>query len=290
VEAAEVAIDAELAGETDEAVRQRIVLRKRARFAELRGDFSAAEAALKEWTLATKDLPDLERHGAPVAELLDLYDETGQPQRAAAVGAAFLAKKDAWVSAAVMDDDALRVDPTPRALEAVFRGQGRSRAWWDQQRGAWEAAMTTRLAPGQRNWLWMFGEAAVVATPDEAHAALDRFAALALPLPPYRPRERRLEAIGRTYLLAGNTEQARIELASAARSCSAERDPFGNTRAHDLYGQVLETGADPHLACAEYAVVLSRWATAKPPSRTATHAKERVLALHCPPTELAAAR
>jgi serine/threonine-protein kinase len=285
LEAAQVAIDAERAAATEEPVRARLALRNEARAAELRGDFVTAESALTRWNAATKDLADLERHASPVADLLDLYDEIGQPQRAAAVGASFLAKKDAWISPAVMDDDALRADPTPRALEAVFRagGGGHSRAWWGEQRRAWEAAISARLPAGQRNYLWMFGEAAVVETPEEARAALARLAELGLPVPPYRPRERRLEAVGHTYMLAGADEQARAELASAARSCSAQRDPFGNTRAHDLYGQALERSGDTAGACAEYAVVLARWGAAKPSSHTAAHAKQRAAALRCSP-------
>jgi serine/threonine-protein kinase len=141
---------------------------------------------------------------------------------------------------------------------------------------AWEA----RIAPFARSFIWIHGYAATVTTPEEAAealAALPRF----LPQPPYRPMTMADGVVGRTYLLAGRTDEALPLLERATRSCRALELPLEHTRAFLSLGAAREAKGDAAGACAAYALVLARWEKASPRSITAQKARERARVLGC---------
>jgi serine/threonine-protein kinase len=90
-----------------------------------------------------------------------------------------------------------------------------------------------------------------------------------------------LEAIGRTYLLAGDTEGALDRLRSATGSCGVLDNLFFYVRAHEELGEALAAKGDTDAACGELRVVLSYWGQAKPRSVTADAARAQMRRLRC---------
>jgi eukaryotic-like serine/threonine-protein kinase len=89
------------------------------------------------------------------------------------------------------------------------------------------------------------------------------------------------EAMGRTMLLAGRTEEAVGPLRRAARMCAALEWPMVVGRARLLLGQGLEARGDKEGACAAYGDVIRWWGNAKPRSLSGEKAKERSKKLGC---------
>jgi eukaryotic-like serine/threonine-protein kinase len=252
--------------------------------AMLTGDFVAAEAAAKEWDPLNETSFDATDHIESYLALFDIYEETGQPEKALALADAYERRAKAWVhndgavSARIaylrrrsgkLDDDALsraREEAAP-----LLGGYGIPREW-------------------QKATTYLFAE-----SPEEMRGALD-----AMPGPGSENEflvganrwgvgtfyQRFLEGAAR--LLNGQPNAAVPLLRAAATGCyalGAEDSLPSHTgyflRASLFWGQALEATRDKKGACAAYAIVLDHWGHAKPRSATAEKARQRMKALGC---------
>jgi hypothetical protein len=89
------------------------------------------------------------------------------------------------------------------------------------------------------------------------------------------------EAIGRTYLFAGNAKAALPFLQAAAHSCATRRFPFAIVRARYLLGVAREQLGDQKGACTAFGTVLKVWGRATPRSHTADLARLHQKTLGC---------
>jgi len=255
------------------------VLRARGRFhiAVLVGDFDEAGRQLDALELAT-DGNHQETDHSDAFKMRALFQrELGLETATVGRARTFLASRAAWTP----DPD---VDTSIEALIALYRGGGLSRRAFMTARTEWlnRERATPRLpgrfgdGPGRR---WIDAYARSVMTPEDAHDALSVLPDY-LPLPPRRLRDTEDdEAIGWTFLLAGQPKDAVPFLRRAAGSCQAAQYPFQHTWANLGLGEALESSDIPG-ACAAYQVVLDRWATAAK-SQSAHTAYVRRKALGC---------
>jgi serine/threonine-protein kinase len=252
----------------------------RALLALAEGDFAGAEAlASRLQTLLAPAKTELE-HVEPVRLLLDVYEETGDAKRAAKVADDFRARHEAWIGKPAMGEGAL--DGTwPRILALSRRAGSLPAAAYAAARDEWLRTARATLSPSWTRELWVPAYAVPAESPEEGREAVDALPAF-LPLPPARELTLIDGAAGKVLLLAGRDGDALPFLRRAAASCLVLDDPVGHTRAHAALGQALEATGDVPGACAAWRVVVDRWGAAKPRSRSADRARERLRALRCP--------
>lgn len=249
--------------------------------AVLAGRFDDAEREARALERQVAGLPDRASHAAPARMLVELYEEMGRADAAAAVADAYLRRKDAWTADPRAEDFALIRDPTPIMLLALDEGGRISQDDFDRQRGEWVAGWRSIMGAEQAPFVWLHGFAEVARTPEEAQKAVDAIAPYG-PIPKMAFRMLADEDLGRTFLLAGQVDRAVPLLRRAASSCLAIDFPLAHTRATFLLGQALEAAGDGGGACAAYEVVQARWGSAGSRSTTAVRARARLTALRCP--------
>jgi len=263
--------------------RQKFALRRASVNADMfGGDFAAAEKGARALAKEVASSPRQSEHGMAALSLAQILEETGRTPEAGRVALEFLDQRDAWEPEPSAEDIALAADATPPLLLAAFAGGQLGRAEMMARRDGWLGAWTERVTPAARSYLWLYGHAAVTASTGDAREALGALSRLE-PLPPYRPMTLVDAAVGRTFLLGGQVQEAARWLEQGARRCEALGFPVEHTRAHLWLGQAREASGDRKGACAAYRVVLDRWGDARPRSVTAEAARERSRALDCKP-------
>lgn len=248
--------------------------------AALSGDFDGARASAATLLDDAGTAPDRRlRSGATLLSIAASL-EAGQPQEASRAASAFLERQYAWTPEPRSDDFAVLRDGTPGMWMAQREGGRLADARLREQLDAWASGWSSRLPGPSRGYAWLYGYARFAVTPQDARAALD-----ALPrfgdIPRFTPLSFGDAFVGRTYLLAGHTDEAIPFLQRASRSCLALGHPIEHTRAELLLGQALEQTGDVAGACEAYGVVLRRWDKARPRSVTADAARRGATALGC---------
>jgi serine/threonine protein kinase/tetratricopeptide (TPR) repeat protein len=249
--------------------------------AMLAGDFAAAEKVVRELADAAATSTVAADHGLTARLLVAIDRETGRDADAAAIARAYLEGRDAWEPAPDFDDWAMIDEPTPTMLAARLKVGALSRGDYDAEIDRTVARWSERATPATRSFVWIYTFATPAETPADARAALARLGPFE-PVPRFKPLSLADEAIGRTYLLAGRTDDALAALERATRSCFPLDHPMEHTRAHYALGLAREAKGDVDGACAAYRVVRRRWGGAHPRSITADLAAARVAALRCP--------
>jgi serine/threonine-protein kinase len=246
----------------------------------LAGDFEAAEKGVRAYEKLVTASRRQDDHGRVALVLGAVLEEQGRDKEAAGVALDFLDRRDAWEPNPGAEDIAMARDATPSLLVMALRGGRLTRAFYASRRADWLKGWTTRLTPVSKNFLWLHGWARAV---DDAEGAREALAALPAyqPLPPFRPLTPVDLDVGRTYLLAGQAEQAIPWLAGFTRTCGVLEHPVEHLRAQLWLGRAREAKGDPQGACAAYRVVVDRWGQARPRSVTAEAAAERLAALRC---------
>ncbi|APR81692.1 Serine/threonine protein kinase [Minicystis rosea] len=260
--------------------RQRHLLGSSVTLDLLAGDFASAEkgARGREKLVAAHRRQD--DHGGVALMLALILEEQGRDKDAAAVALDFLDRRDAWEPNPGAEDTAMAQDATPSLLVIAREGGRLTRADYVARRSAALKSWIARVTPVARNFVWPHFWARAVSDAEsakEAIAALPEFP----PLPPFRPHTSVDEAIGRTFLLAGRTDDALAWLEPFTKGCNAFFFPITATRAHLTLGRAREAKGDTKAACAAYQVVIDRWGKAKPKSITADAARDRMKALRC---------
>ncbi|HEX8793979.1 MAG TPA: protein kinase [Polyangiaceae bacterium] len=246
----------------------------------LAGDFASAEARLDELEKRLATEPGAQAHAESQLLLLRIAEESGQNDRVRAVATSYLARKDAWAPPHRVDEVSMFLDPVPEMLGALSRVGAIDAGQLDRQRGDWLAAWRAKTSAAYLGYLWVAGWAAPATTRDQAEAALR-----ALPdfgaLPRFVPTFPTDMLVGRTYRLAGRTDDAIAFLRRGVAACTMLGEGVRTTRASFELAQALETAGDTSGACDAYRVVLARWGHAKPRSVTADRARTRSTALAC---------
>jgi serine/threonine-protein kinase len=245
-------------------------------------EFASAVARARELSAAVESDKTQAVHALPARALVEVYTETGQPDRAAAIAQDFMSRRDAWLPDAFVEDFAIANDPTVPMLQAERLGGRIGDGPLRAQRDAWSAALLSTVEPGYRGYVWIHGYAGTAATREdavEAIAAAPRFA----PLPALALKTIADGSLGHVYLLADRIDDALPYLQRASRTCLAVEHPSSHTRALIDLAAALEAKGDTQGACAADAAVLTRWGKAKPRSVTADRARTQAKALGCTP-------
>jgi serine/threonine-protein kinase len=241
----------------------------------VRGDLRGARAhaeALRDAASADRGVAE---QGEAARALVEIDLETGQDARAAATAETFLKRSDLWVESARIDQD-----PTPLMLVAMQRAHKIARSELEARRDAWVKDWTARVR--RPTELWWFAYADLADSRETAAAALAA-------LPAYEPlsarRTSRIElAEGRSYLLAGKTDEAIVRFRRGAASCSLLREPIAHMQVTFALGEALERSGDEAGACKAFRAVTSRWARATDAhSRSFDGASAHIAKLHCRP-------
>ncbi len=241
------------------------------------GDFARASKLLgDELAVAVKgeDIEDqlyVERDRAAIAV------ET-EGAGAVAAAQAYLERKRALPPGAPTSDSLAR-DSTPTMLKMLERAGVLTSEVADARRAAWVSEWTARAGPSRASSIWVEAYARPAETETEAAAALAVMPADAAKLLSGGLLES--EAIGRTYLFAGNAKAALPFLERAAAGCMTRRFPFAIVRARYLLGVAREQLGDQKGACTAFGTVLKVWGRATPRSHTADLARLHEKTLGC---------
>jgi serine/threonine-protein kinase len=279
LETAREALQQKLA-RTPAAARARVELEDGINTALLAGDFVRAESRAKELSERAQGKAAAEDHAVPSRALVEIYLETGREWLASRVAAKYLKGRDAWAADARAEDFAMAKDPTALMLYAEKSASDISQADFEAKRSEWVKAWEKRAAPAARNYIWIHNYAAVARTPEDAKAALAALEGYS-PLPSIRPLTPADAWVGTAYWLGGRADQGVATLKRAAASCLALEYPIAHTQAHLYLGEALSASGDKAGACAALGVVRARWGDAKPRSKTAERALERMGAFGC---------
>ncbi len=262
-----------------ESERAKSTLYDKVLLAFVRGDFTDAlrnARAMEKLVASAQAETDHQFHARAI---LDALTESGQMTEASAYAAQYGKRREAWLPEPFAEDFALANDLQPLLLRTL-RATGKITAEeLRAQRDTWIEGWKKRLVPEAHGYVWMHGRAALVETPADATDAIAAFGSGTIPA--YTPKTLATAAVGRTYLLAGRTDEAVTMLERAAGSCMGLELPVAYTRANFWLGKAREAKHDTAGACAAYAVVLARWGHATPRSVTADEARARSKALGC---------
>jgi tetratricopeptide (TPR) repeat protein len=247
------------------------------RLAIWNGDFAAAaeRAELAEKTGSAKEVP--------AARQFRIYAlrEMGESQEAGSLALDMLHRAPAFPR-----DDELADDWTIWMLVAAHRVGALPDADFERQRDEWNGAWRARL--GTDAWrasaplAWWYGYAQAA---DTARSAQDALAHLAdfgpLPRAGNTLFVSHDTAIGETYRLAGELDEAAARLEAATRVCALPSITIAITPAYLGLGRLREARGDVSGACGAYAQVLAAWGQARPRSITADGARAGAARLHC---------
>jgi eukaryotic-like serine/threonine-protein kinase len=278
VQTAQEALEQAWARVEEKPVRERVELVDRYALDVLRGDFSTAEKDARALEQLVAKSASRAAHATVARELVDLYEETGRTDDAAAVAQDFLRRQAAWIGDPRAENFAIGRDATIDMLAVLLRTGKLARAEFETQRAAWAETWRKTMKPRFVPFIWIHGYAAPAQTADDAVAAL---AALPTyrPIDQYHPHTFADGDIGRTFVLAGKLDEGLAYLRTAGASCLATEFPIAHTRAELELGKALEAKRDTAGACAAYRVVLDRWGAVR--SATAELARSRARALAC---------
>jgi hypothetical protein len=152
------------------------------------------------------------------------------------------------------------------------------------QMEAWRRGWRTRLGVAVLPPIaWVIGDAAIVATREEAVAALASAPPLSTMMVDYNGTvdPTMPAALGHTLLLAGRFDEAIPLLEEVAHFCQPVRTPLAPTYAALDLGVALEALGRKDRACEAYGSIVGHLGHAKPRSVTAEKAAERTKALGC---------
>jgi tetratricopeptide (TPR) repeat protein len=256
----------------EEEFRTFVTTLERAQVAAFYGDFTAARTISDELQKQAVG-SDYPRHAEAAVFAARLAEEEGRTADAKAIANAFRLGARVWPSPTVFTPYTWTA--TPSAAPVLLQLEGLAPGALRTAIADWHADAKTRVATLQA---FAFGPSSLAVTKEEAEAASS-----SMPLSPLR-----LDAdgallrgnVGRLLQRAGRSDDALIYLRAAAADCGPLDDAFSAVRAHAWLAELLETRGDRPGACAEYGVVLDKWAAAKK-SITADHARARRKALGC---------
>ncbi len=234
----------------------------------LHGDFDNARQALEAVDREQARSPLEQDHAWPAAMEVVIAEETGDPATAAQLAATFLANRATWTPSAEV-----RQDPTALFTRAAHEDARETARVIDSRLKMW-AATSADDAIVTTAYLWRQLFAASVDTAEDAEAALARLPSLELP---HQTADVANEPIGRTFLRAGRTDEAKRWLTSSAHACNVLDAPVLAIRAHLDLGELYEKLGDKSSACAEYTEVVARWAK----SVTTSKARARMTTIGC---------
>jgi serine/threonine-protein kinase len=269
---------------------KRLRLQDAARLAARSGDFVAAERSLVDLGLELAGETDEWAHAA-TADLLALYAEEGETEKAIAVAEDCLRALPTWIHGPPAIYDFVNDTPLARlmALATLRRAGKRTEAEVRSLRNSWQREWFGDALPAVRGhaWTWLYAYLAErTSEAREALAALERYA----PLPPDQTRPRHAGARGRVYALVGDAAMAIPLLRAEVDACGEGRVTrvpsgmwwlAGTLRDRLLLGGLLEQKGDRAGACAQYAAIVARWGGARPRSLTAEAARAQIAALGC---------
>jgi eukaryotic-like serine/threonine-protein kinase len=251
------------------------------RLAALRGDFVAAMTHADQLRVHLAPTSDTSQRAVATILSAEVAVETGHRPRAAALAKEFLERHDVWQSAPIASDYSLADDSSPVVLAFAYHAGVMPKVDYERALGTWRAKWDGLLRGRHRAYLWVYGTAAVVETPEEGKEALAAFEPFS-PLPPFIPYgSLPYAAVGRTMWLGGREAEGIEALAHAAHSCWAGANPIPWMHAHAWLAEALAKRGDVEGACRENDVVLTRWGKARPASVTADAARARARALGC---------
>ncbi len=260
--------------------RKRLELSDRVRMAIYMGEFGKAEGYARALDTEIATNPAMQAHAEPLQYLSEIYEETGRLDRVREVARTFLERKGGWVSPVDSSDYSVAVDPTPNMLGQLSAQGALSPMAFKSGRDEWIAGWKKRTTAAFVHHLWIYGFARPALSQATAKQAMDALPEY-LPLPPFTPQTVASYFIGRTYFLAGYTNDAIPYLERATKTCTEYNAPFDHTRAYYYLGLALADAGRVEDACHALARVAERWGKATPPSVTAGLAKARSSKLGC---------
>ncbi len=242
----------------------------------LAGAFDEAEQAAK--ALAAHHSENAKTQWLVARQLVAIHYETSRPGKAAQIAQQFFESQNLW---GTPPSGHALWDSTPQMLRTLLAAGDIDAKQLDERRGEWIARWGRRGTAHQGEiWLGAYGVPARTAA--EAKQAIE------LRPPDFEPIQLfRIGNVathfGQLYFLAGDLDQAHKYLLDGTSQCRLLYDPIPHLQAYELLGRVYEARKETEQACRSYATVLGRWGQATPRSVTATRARKRFQALHCPP-------
>jgi serine/threonine-protein kinase len=204
--------------------------------------------------------------------------EGGEGAAAASRARQYMRRRDAYVPTDLDDDVVPFMLAEERAGGLVTRQEVDSEM--EGWRRGWRAQLGVDTLPPVA---WVVGDAAVVATREEALAALSSGPPVSSLLVDYDAfvDPTMPATVGHVLLLAERFDEAARLLEEVANFCQPLNAPFTPTLAAFDLGMAREALGQKEAACAAYGTVVARWGHAKPRSVTAEKAAERAKALGC---------
>jgi serine/threonine-protein kinase len=239
----------------------------------LAGDFGRAERLELDEMARVERSPLEDDHRVAVMALVWIYQEMGEPVRAARLADWYLKARVAWQPDAATSTVPILLAAVVRAGMSTETQRQAALLEWRKQ---WDGGepLVVRQA-------WVWGYAMPAMTPAEAVAAL---AAAPQPLPRAHTNQFHREGFGdpgKVLFLAGRPADALPLLRAAAATCSSLPAPLDHTWARANLGMALEATGNNAGACREYRAVLDRWGAAKPRSVTAEKVAAHAKAIGC---------
>jgi tetratricopeptide (TPR) repeat protein len=248
------------------------------RLALITGDFARARTLAEQYQAIIETQPHapFSDHLRPAEVLLGMARETGDDAQVFRIALDFASRSDMWSKSTQGD---VGIDSGRAVERQAVRTGGLARSEFIARRTAWIEEERRNLAhPGL---IWTYAYASSAETPEEANEALRA-------LPEFAPLTSVVHyvgipdaEVGKTYLLAGDVDQAIAYLTKAVATCVAFRHPFVHTRAQLQLGEAFERKGNTSGACGAYQKVVDRWGNAKPRSISAEKASARIAALGC---------
>jgi serine/threonine-protein kinase len=259
--------------ETDATLKEFDGIENEIVLAWLTGDFAGLVASFPRFdAFAAKATSDGIVGTIANDEMITL-DESGQTERALAVGEAYLRRRPA-----------LTLDGAPGGRAVAFtlaRRSGRlADAGFRAEREACGREERAKAGPKMGNVAWFRCWAQPSATPADAREALDVFAQLS-PSPAYEGIVYNERVMGHALRLAGRDDEAVPHLVRAVSACFNPLYVPSHEYAAEMLGEALAGEGDTARACAAFDEVLVHWGKARPRSVTADAARAHIRRLGC---------
>ena len=244
------------------------------------GDALHLEKALDSLEHEAEQQGDAFEHLTAAWFRVEAAAELGSPGGARAASG-YLDRAATWQQDPGSDAQTIAFDVVPMMSKALERAGKMSHADFERRRDDWVAGWRTRIGSQLVGYLWMYGYAQTVTTPDEAAQALAVLPEF-VPLPEYRLWWIVDAGMGRTYLLGGRPKDAIPLLQRASSRCDPPEDPFVYVYAALWLGEALEAVKRNDEACTAYGKVIQRWSGFGARSVSLRKARARTAALGCP--------
>jgi tetratricopeptide (TPR) repeat protein len=206
--------------------------------------------------------------------------EAGHLDRAANAADDYLGRLEAWTADQGIDLFSVSYDMRPFMRKALVRAGRISQAEYAQRRQEWLDGWRARVSPAVVRYLWVYGYAMQVDTPEDAKEALEVLPAY-MPLPEFSPSLHATADIGHALLLGGRIDEAAQWLRASSRDCDAFENPYAWVHASLWLGQALEQKGDAAGACSAYGAVARMWSPFGKASTSAALARKRMAVLAC---------